>query len=743
LTRENHSDQKSYEDFWFLFLAGIYTLIGVTFFITFQAADSSIKTNDFKFYILGWIVFLPVGWGLSALAEKLKLKALSGFSSFGFLLAFVNFILLLYLLTPSNWAGGSNLFRVTLFCLSQLGVGLAVKGFSRQGQKLSPFLQKSLMVLMGVIFACWILFLTPDTFLFLKLASISNALAGLLFILLLREGLKPENLSNPAARPLFRREFFFYLLALFLIVVLVVDPHYRVETYHDSFYLGPLADFRAGKAFLVNINAQYGLFVFYFLSLFFKVLPLGFESFSLVLTALFVLQYFCFYFIVRQLFHSRLYSFLCLVVLLLVNYFATMGFIIQNPSVGPLRFSFAYLLMALIVLRNQKPKWADRFYIAEAAVAAAAIFWSFEVCVYTLPAYLGFVCYESIIDLKSLKFNWKLWIRRLSLLWGFGLLLLVFIYGDIYRRAAEWPHWNYYFDYIFLYKNGFGMLPVPAFGAWWIIIGILLISICVVMGSLTKWKESSRPAHFNVMVFLTFYGISQFLYFLGRAHPNNLFHISMPSILLGAYWLYWLGSRQDGFAIPGLFKKTILVLSAAGLGFYLQFLVPDMAFKLSQSFSEFSSLPQKTIDAARNLPLAEDDFVKTAADLMNQYSGSKKEVIYFFGNKGLDVSMYTGRTKAYPYNDIGQLCICGPAIARVMSYQPAISPGDYLYLSKDIDSSYYDLIDGRYSAAVLEKTLLRKINKRFNLKFVELRNGISVMRVLDEKSKSDQARNSF
>jgi hypothetical protein len=733
LTRENHGDQKSYEDFWFLFLAGVYTLIGVTFFLTFQAADSSIKTNDFKFYILGWIVFLPIGWGLSALAEKLKLKVLGGFPSFGFLLAFVNFILLLYLLTPSNWAGGSNLFRVTLFCLLQLGVGLAVKGFSRQGQKLSPFLQKSLMVLMGVIFACWVLFLTPDTFLFLKLASISNALAGLLFILLLKEALKSENLSDLTGQSEFHRELFFYFLALFLIVVLVVDPYYRVETYHDSFYLGPLADFRAGKAFLVNINAQYGLFVFYFLSLFFKVLPLGFKSFSLVLTALFVLQYFCFYFIVRQLFSSRLYSFLCLIVLLLVNYFATMGFIIQNPSVGPLRFGFAYLLMTLVVLRNQKPKLANRFYIAEAAVAAAALFWSFEVCVYTLPAYLGFVCYESIIDAKSLKFNWKLLIRRLSLTLGFGLLLMGFIYADIYRRAAEWPHWNYYFDYIFLYKNGFGMMPVPAFGAWWIIIGILFISMCVVVGSLTKWKDSFRPAHFNAMVFLTFYGIFQFFYFLGRAHPNNLFHISMPSILLGAYWLYWLGGRRENCLIPEFFKKSILVLSVAGLGFYLQFLVPDMVFKLSQSFAEFPSLPQKTWDAARNLPLAEDELVQTADGLMNRYSGNKKKIVYFFGNEGLDVSMYTGRVKVYPYNDIGQLCICSPAVDRVLAWHPVLSPGDYLYLSKNIDRAYFDLIDGRYSAAFLEHKLLDQINARYNLRFVENQKNISVIQIVSEK----------
>ncbi len=744
MTKEDNGAQKSYEDFWFLFLAGIYTLIGLTFFLTVQS-DSSIKNNYFKFYILGWGVFLPIGWGLMALVEKLKFKVFNGFPSLGFIASFANFIFLLYLLMPYAWAGSSYAFKVSLFLLLQLGIGLVTKAFFGRGQKLSLFLEKSFMILMGVVFVCWILLLTPDTFYFLKLASVSNGLVGVLFVLLLREALKSKNetSSAPIRRFQFQLDLFFYFLALFLIFILVVDPNFRAEPYHDSFFLGPLADFRAGKSFLVNINAQYGLFIFYFLSLFFKVLPLGFKSFSLILTALFVLQYFCFYFIVRQLFSSRLYSFLCLIVLLLVNYFATMGYIIQNPSVGPLRFGFSYLLMALIILRNQKPKLADRFYIIEAAVAASAFFWSFEVCVYTLPPYLGLVLYESIIDIQNLKFNWKLLIHRLSLMLGFGVLLLGFIYTDIYHRAHEWPHWDYYFDYIFLYKNGFGMLPVPAFGAWWIIIGILLISICVVGGRLTKWKDSSQPAHFNAIVFLTFYGVFQFFYFLGRAHPNNLFHISMPSILLGAYWIYAMGNQKESSLIPELFRKSILVISVIGLGFYLQFLVPDMVFKLSQSFAEFPSLPEKTWDAARNLPLAEGEFVKNADELMDKYSGSKKEIVYFFGNKGLDVSMYTGRVKAYPYNDIGQLCICGPALARVMSYQPAISTGDYFYLSKDIDTAYYDLIEGRYSAAVLEKTLLYKISKKFNLKFIENQKGISVMQILSEKNKSSQAQDSF
>jgi len=742
---EKRSAQKNYEPFWFMFLAGTYALMTFAFFLNLQIV--TINTNYFYFYILGWAFFLPLGFLFSSAVEKLKSKLFNHFSQVGFIFAFLNFIFLLYWLSRPNGEAVSIEIELGGFLLLQCVAGLSAKIFLATGQKLSCFLENALMGLMCLVFVVWVLDLTPNTFLFLKLASFTNLLVGFLFILIFKEALKQRDQKNSLIDSLlgshFRAELVFYIFAFLIVVILVVDPAFRIERYHDSFYLGPLADFCNGKAFLANINAQYGLFVFYFLSLFFKILPLGFKSFSLILTLLFVAQYFCFYFIVRQLFSSRLFSLMCLMVLLLINYFATMGHIIETPSVGPIRFGFVYLLLALMISRNQRPELKNYFYAAESAVAACAFFWSFEVCVYTLPAYLGFLFYESIEDLGSLRVRWEQLIKRLLVLFGFCLLLLVFIYGDTYRRAHEWPSWDRYFNYIFLYQNGFGRMLVPALGAWWIIVGILFISMCVVVGSLTKWKAFSRPAHFNAMVFLTFYGIFQFFYFLGRAHPNNLFHISMPSVLLGAYWIYWLGTHQDTSLIPELFKKSILVMSVIGLSFYLQFLVPDMVFKLSQSFAEFSSLPQKTSAAARNLPLEEEEFVKTADALMNKYSGSKKEVVYFFGNKGLDVSMYTGRVKAYPYNDIGQLCICGPAVARVMSYQPAISTGDYFYLSKDIETSYYDLIDGRYSAAVLEKTLLYKINKKFNLKFIENQKGISVMQIVSEKNKSSQVQNAF
>jgi hypothetical protein len=278
------------------------------------------------------------------------------------------------------------------------------------------------------------------------------------------------------------------------------------------------------------------------------------------------------------------------------------------------------------------------------------------------------------------------------------------------------------------------MLPVPALGGWWVIVGIFLISMLVIWGSLTRWKNENLPLHFNAVVLLTFYGVFQLFYFWGRAHVNNLFSVSMPCILLGSYWLYEFRIKGEKSHIPGTLRTGVILLSGIGLGFYLQFFLPDIAFKLTRNLAGMSSLLPSMVSAAKNLP-RDDDFVKRASVLMNKYSGSKKQLIYFFGDRGLEVSMYTGRINAFPYNDIAQVCICPPAFQRVVSYDPLVSIGDYIYISEDIDSAYYDLGDGRPISSPLEKVIFYKLTREYVLKLIEKQNGIAVFQVTGVKGR--------
>jgi len=604
---------------------------------------------------------------------------------------------------------------------------------------LFDFFQENGFFLMSFVFASWVYRLTFYCYDFIYRPHFLNFLFFLLIVLLLYLSLSSKvekhtaRLASQFHLLFFKNIFFSYPLVLLFIVLVVVNPNFIFDRYHYKDFLGPLADLKGGKAFLVNINSQHGVLIFYFLSLFFNILPLGFKSLNLVITLLFIIQYFCFYFIVRQLFNSRLFSFLCLTILLMVNYFAVVGWMTELPSVGPLRWGFGYLLLLLIILRNQHPQYKKYFYLAESIAVAIAIFWGFEVCVFTLPSYLGLALYESIGLEGVRKTDWRLPVKRLGLLIGFCAIFLSFIYVDIYRRTHELAHWSYYFDYIAFYQKGYFMLSMPPIGGWWLLLSVLFVSFFIILSSLVKTRARPLPTHFNAMVFLTFCGILEFIYYVGRAHFTSLYHISMPGILLAAYWFYWLW-KEESQEVPVMVKRVVIVFSILASGIYLQAFIPKTVAKLNYTFHFMPSLPQNAWDAAKDIP-RDDNFAETANDLMNKYSGSKKELIYFFGNKGLEVSMYAGRINVFPYNDIEQVSLCPTTMKRIISNLPPIFVGDYIYLSKDMNEVYYFYTESQKLLSPMEGALLNKINQKYCLVLMEERNGISVYRVVSIKQK--------
>lgn len=522
--------------------------------------------------------------------------------------------------------------------------------------------------------------------------------------------------------------------AVFLLIsYLVIDPFFPYTRYHYTYYLGPLADLLNGKSLLANINAQYGVLVFYFLGAIFHLLPLGYTSFAWVITLLIAAQYCVFYFFVRRLFRSGLYSFLCLLALLLVNHFAQNPRPTGAPSAGPLRFGFIYILMALVLLRNQYLARRNLILWLESLVMGVAFFWSYEVCFYTLPPYLAFTLFDTARFGKQLGVDGKALGGRILMLGTCVLLVGGALYTDVFLRTGGLPHWSYYLDYIFLYKGGFGSLDRPSMDYWCLIAGTLYFSLFALFAITLNRKDGKPlPENFNVVALATFYGIFQFLYFVYRAHPNNLFHVSMPSILLFAYWLNYLRSQTPSF-VPAAARKIIFGLAVVFIGIYLQVLLPTAIAKIKEQTTTLPEFWNRILEASRDLP-RDDQFALEAGDLMQKYSRDKKYLPYFFGEKatgdevdyGFEVSMYAHRSKVYPYNDLSQADICPPAVQRVMDFNPGLQKGDYLYYRPP---SPLDTEDGTEDKIHFEKDLVAGLFKRYDLKLVERKNEIEVYQV--------------
>ena len=736
------------EKFEFFFLSALFGLVFFNFFVLLNPSEMNPLNNtqvkpDFKLFILAWSACPVFGLFSAGLIHRVKFRYFSGAAGFYPLLLFLNLLLFLVFLQP-NWRarfyqGGWSFLLV--FCLLQLA-GLGLWAAIQKKGKTPPVLAEdpyhlyrwTLVIFIGWIFSIHSLDHMVREWRFPNYLFLAAALCFFYFLVPYRK----TNLSPSEARWNFKG-LLVYGLVFSAITWLVIDPFFPYQPYHGSYYLGPLSDLMAGKSLLYNINAQYGVFVFYFLKFIFLFMPLGYTSFSWVQTMLIVAQYCVFYFIARRLFKSGLYSLLVLAALILLNHFGQTPRPGIAPSVGPLRFGFIYILMALVLVRNQNPKWRGALLWLESMVLGIAFFWSYEVCFYTLPPYLAFAFFEAGFFEKGFGMDWRGLLKRLLKLGVCVGAMGIFLYWDVHARSGDWPHWAYYMDYIFLYKGGFGSMPRPGLDMWCLIAGTLYFSLFTILGLSFK-REVSKPLpeNLNVIALVTFYGIFQYLYFIYRSHPNNLYHISMPSLLLFAYWLYVFRAQEPAFLPLGA-RKTVFTIAVVFVGIYLQALIPGAIFKIKDQYLPLPQWWQKVVEGARNIP-RNDQFAKEADELFHKYSGDRNPIPYFFGIEGagsddyvdfgLDTVMATGRAKLFPYNDLSQASICPPVLARIKAFDPRLKKGDYVYYRRPIKE---DLLNPFRENVGFEKDAFDGLFVRYKLKLIEEKYGINVYQVLGNR----------
>ena len=687
-------------------------------------------------YLFGWVICFPSGI-VFAFVQRLWEKRRGQYPHLGICVTAAHFCFVLFLFHP-RWT-------LQIRPLLQLGIFLLVHWFGVFVARIKSLQKIPILIFEGRVYYFIMGFFI---FWFLNANRKDNPFTGwtlqnyLLFVgvFLVFHFCIPvysgrdesfEPMRKPV--PIIVRNVVFYFLSFFAIFFLVVQPRFNFDYYHYLYVLGPASDLIYGKAILANINAQYGILIFYFLKIIFNFLPLGFTSFAVVLAALEFIQYSLFFFIVKQLFRGWIMPIFSILALLLINYFIASFFNSEKgiifPSVGALRFGFIYILMSFALLRNRYPKVQNLFLLFEIFTVGIAFFWSFEVCWYTVPSYFAFIVFESIKFEKPIRFDRTLFFKKTLFFIGWLLVILSFIYLDTFHRAGIFPHWSYYFDYVFLYKNGFGMMQMPGLGIWMVIIGTYCGSLLSIIGIMLNSRETQKPLprNLNVILLVTFYGIFQFFYYLGRAHPTNLLHVAMPVVLLVCYWLYFL-RRFNPASVPTSFKKLGFTLAVIFIGIVLQNSLSYTLLQIKDRISLFSTLCERIKTAVQDRP-RDDGFALFANHLIQKYSGNQKSLVYFLGNRGADVEMYTGRVKQYPYNDVDQASICVPVLNRIKVFQPLLNIGDYVYVSQDLQDLSVPL---PYRNASFEEDLLKLLLRRYILEIVEDAGEICVYRVKGE-----------
>jgi hypothetical protein len=309
---------------------------------------------------------------------------------------------------------------------------------------------------------------------------------------------------------------------------------------NQNYFLGPTTDVLHGHPILVSTFSQYGYGMFDALAAFFSVAPIGYGTFTLLLSALTALLFAAVYVVLRLSLNSQVVAIAGLVVAVVLNVFGQTLYYTYFPSTGVLRFGLVWLVILLSVAAARsarRERLLDGLVLVVVGVAAA---WSGETGVYCLGTACAIACIDAAALQSAPGARFRAAVRGVTRLVGASVCGVLLFTGLTRAATGVWPHWGSYVEFIRLYTTGgFGALPIGAWspglalGALYVASAVMLIGVVVIRPALVR----ERHGAFRAIAGLTAMGSLVFTYFLGRAAPNNLLHVSPPAVALVFVWV--------------------------------------------------------------------------------------------------------------------------------------------------------------------------------------------------------------
>jgi hypothetical protein len=489
------------------------------------------------------------------------------------------------------------------------------------------------------------------------------------------------------------------VLAAGLIILVCFDPLLIGDIPHNNFYLGPVNAIIHGKTILVDVYSQYGVFVMEFLAGVFKLahVPISSEGVSFVDAVAVMAQFGIIYFMMRVVFKSVWYAIVGLVLGLLLNVFATQGVFQAYPSIGPFRFGLCYVLLAAILLRVKYPRFKRASIGLEYGVLGLASIWSFETFVYVVTIFVVSRVYQTLLDWQDLKKFIRQILMKLGAALGSILLFQAAQALYIFIRAGQWPNWGIYLNYLFKYSvGGLGTLPVDPWSPWFYLVMIYFIFI---VGVGVYWLTNHRPnGSFEVqtLLYLSFMGVAQLTYFVGRSHPNNLFHICLPAVFIALYG-FLIITRMDRKEFSGFSRSSALVcyagLALITIVFFPNFFekLPNTALPTVQSWidnlGKSPDLANQFIKKEMALVIsrqAEFSEIRETVGLIEKYAAQQPRVAVFIAPLGTTQAVILSRkAHLYPISDPVEDSL-SPQVAHLILDPPTpLRTGDIIFLSSN------------------------------------------------------------
>jgi len=306
-----------------------------------------------------------------------------------------------------------------------------------------------------------------------------------------------------------------YLLYLFVAViigVLTFEPKFPTSAYDYSYIFGPIYEILKGKTIFTDIVAQYGFLTTLLLAFLYKCSIINIFYLPAIIWILGILEYFLCFYLIYKISKSVTFSIVSVLSIIAVGYFSLMHMPYSVPQVGPLRW--IPLVLAVFIFYKFK-KIDSKVFIVLASFISLLMIDSGTVIILAYLTFLATMFLKGQLSfVKALK----------TAMYFFINLIFAYLLIDSINLLFGFKNINI-FSYLSLVgqysHEGFGMLPIGNFSYFWIVVLAYFGSI------IYFFRKKQTETVDELILFAANVAIFGSIYFVGRSHPHNLFHISV------------------------------------------------------------------------------------------------------------------------------------------------------------------------------------------------------------------------
>jgi len=336
-------------------------------------------------------------------------------------------------------------------------------------------------------------------------------------------------------------------LVIFIIAVFTFEPQFPAVGHDYSYFLGPVWEIIHGKTIYTDVSSQYGFLSVLFLSLLYKLQLIDVFYLPAFVWILYIVQYFICFYLIRKLTGNIVISLIGLFSIMSVNYFSLFHSPASILQIGPLRW--LPLLIPIYILVRGNTSLISNIFIA---IISLSSFWILDSGIALLMSF----CFTIFILFLKKDINLKNAVGvyiKLALGLISVYMMINFIHGILgYKLINILTVFSKLQQYA---KAGFGMiLMYPIYSHFWLTIFVFFLTIVYF------FRKKDLVHKDRVILFTACISIFASVYFVGRSHPHNIFHISLFVLLAMFFLTGLLGISSYKNAYARLLVYTMLFI---------------------------------------------------------------------------------------------------------------------------------------------------------------------------------------